>query len=101
MADIYVNLTLEDTFPTTNLEALACGTPVITFKSGGSPESIDETCGIVVERNSIQGVLAAVDRIRSMRGVCYTQEMCVRHAQYYSKEYRFMEYIQEVYDVML
>lgn len=101
MADIYVNLTLEDTFPTTNLEALACGTPVITFKAGGSPESIDESCGIVVERNSIQGVLAAIDRIRSMRGICYTPEMCVRHAQYYSKEYRFMEYIQEVYDVML
>ena len=35
VADIYVNLTLEDNFPTTNLEALACGTPVITFDTGG------------------------------------------------------------------
>ena len=67
----------------------------------GSPESIDETCGIVVERNSIQGVLAAIDRIRSQRGVCYTKEMCVRRAQYYGREYRFMEYIQEVYDSIL
>lgn len=39
-ADVFVNLTLEDTFPTTNLEALACGTPVITFNTGGSPECI-------------------------------------------------------------
>ena len=35
-ADIFVNPTLEDNFPTTNLEALACGTPVITFKTGGA-----------------------------------------------------------------
>ncbi|MBR6452257.1 MAG: glycosyltransferase [Lachnospiraceae bacterium] len=99
MADIYVNLTLEDTFPTTNLEALACGKPVITFKAGGSPESLDDTCGIVVERNSIQGVVAAIDKIRANRGICYTPEMCMRRAEYYSKEYRFMEYIQEVYDM--
>jgi len=100
MADIYVNLTLEDTFPTTNLEALACGTPVITFKAGGSPESLDETCGIVVERNSIQGVIAAIDRILANRGMLYTEEMCVRRAELYSKDYRFMEYIQEVYDMI-
>ena len=100
MADIYINLTLEDTFPTTNLEALACGTPVITYKAGGSPESIDETCGEVVERNSIQGVVAAIEKIQSMRGSCYTTEMCFRRAQMYSKEYRFMEYIQNVYEAL-
>lgn len=37
MADVFVNATLEDNFPTTNLEALSCGTPVITFETGGSP----------------------------------------------------------------
>lgn len=100
MADIYVNLTLEDTFPTTNLEALACGTPVITYKAGGSPESIDNTCGEVVERNSIQGIVAAIDKILSSSGQCYTKEMCLRRAQLYSKEYRFLEYIQHVYEVL-
>lgn len=42
-ADVYVNPTLEDTYPTTNLEAQCCGTPVVTFDSGGSPESIYPT----------------------------------------------------------
>ena len=46
----FVNMTLEDNFPTTSLEALACGTPVITFRTGGSPEAIDETCGYVVKK---------------------------------------------------
>ena len=38
-ADIFLNPTLEDNYPTTNLEAIACGTPVITYDTGGSPES--------------------------------------------------------------
>ena len=38
-ADIYFNPTYADTFPTTNLEANACGIPVITYNTGGSPES--------------------------------------------------------------
>ncbi len=100
MADIYVNLTLEDTFPTTNLEALACGTPVVTYKAGGSPESIDDTCGVVVERNSVQGVVAAIEKIITSNGSCYTKEMCVRRAMLYSKEFRFLEYIQHVYEAL-
>lgn len=98
MADIYVNLTLEDTFPTTNIEALACGTPVVTFKAGGAAESIDDTCGIAVERNSIQGVVAAIEKIMSQRGIAYTVEDCLRRARIYDRNYRFVEYIQEVYE---
>lgn len=51
-ADIFINPTLEDNFPTTNIEALACGTPVITFDTGGSPEAIDSGCGAVVEKSA-------------------------------------------------
>lgn len=47
-ADVFVNPTLEDTYPTTNLESIACGTPVITFDTGGSPESA-KNYGIVLE----------------------------------------------------
>jgi glycosyltransferase involved in cell wall biosynthesis len=42
LADVYLNLTYADTFPTTNLEALSCGTPIITYKTGGSVESVTE-----------------------------------------------------------
>lgn len=100
MADIYINLTLEDTFPTTNIEALSCGTPVITYRSGGSAESIDETCGIAVEKNSVQGVVAAIDTILSQKGIAFTKEDCVRRARLYDREVRFEEYIREVYEGM-
>lgn len=50
-ADVFVNPTHEDNYPTVNLESLACGTPVITYRTGGSPECLDETCGLVVDCN--------------------------------------------------
>ena len=49
-ADVLVNPTYADTFPTVNLEALACGTPVVTYRTGGSPEALTPETGIVVER---------------------------------------------------
>jgi len=52
-ADVLVNPTYEDNYPTVNLEALACGTPVITYRTGGSLESLDETCGVVVDQDPV------------------------------------------------
>lgn len=46
-ADVFVNLTYEDTYPTVNLEAKACGTPIITYRTGGSPESAGEGAVVV------------------------------------------------------
>lgn len=52
-ADVFFNPTYEDNFPTTNLEALACGTPVATYRTGGSPECIDAHNGIVLKKGDI------------------------------------------------
>lgn len=41
-ADVFFNPTYEDNYPTVNLEAQACGTPVVTYRTGGSPESVPE-----------------------------------------------------------
>lgn len=38
-AEVFINPTLEDNYPTTNIESIACCTPVITYETGGSPES--------------------------------------------------------------
>ena len=53
-ADVYFNPTLEDNYPTTNLEAIACGTPVITFNTGGSPESAFADSKKIVKKNKIK-----------------------------------------------
>ena len=56
-ADVFVNTTYEDNFPTVNIEALACGLPVITYRTGGSPEALlNESCGKVVNQGDISSV---------------------------------------------
>lgn len=61
----FLNPTLEDNYPTTNLEAISCGTPVITFDTGGSPESAGYY-GIVCER-SVEGLLKAIEGVPKIR----------------------------------
>lgn len=90
MADVFVNLTLEDNFPTTNLEALSCGTPVITFDTGGSPESLDESCGRVVPKGDIETLLRAIEAEREEPR---RKEDCLRRAKRYEKYQCFQEYI--------
>ena len=63
LADAFLNLTLEDNMPTTNLEALACGTPVITYRTGGSPEAIDELTGNVVMQGNLEAVCKLVESV--------------------------------------
>lgn len=60
MADVFVNPTLLDNYPTVNLEATACGTPVVTFDTGGSPEGITEGFGAVVEKGNLNELEKAV-----------------------------------------
>lgn len=55
-ADYFLNLTYEDNYPTVNLEAQACGTPVISYRTGGSTESAVRF-GTVVEKGAVGDVL--------------------------------------------
>lgn len=59
-ADVFINPTIHDNFPTVNLEATACGTPVITFNTGGSAEGVRQDLGEVVERENIDALTQAV-----------------------------------------
>ncbi len=55
-ADIFFNPTREDTFPTVNMEAIACETPVLSFDIGGSNETILPGCGCVIKDFSIEEI---------------------------------------------
>ena len=99
-SDAFINPTYEDTFPTTNLESQACGTPVITYKTGGSPEAIDESTGIVVEQGNINKLVEAINLIKE-NGKQYYSDACVNRAQrLYKKEDRYKEYI-DLYESLI
>lgn len=90
-AYVYVNPTLEDNFPTTNLEALACGTPVITYRTGGSPECLNDTCGIVVEKGNIQMLKKAIASLENHSHI--NSKACRKQAENYEKSICFQRYI--------
>ncbi len=94
-ADLYVNLTLEDTFPTTNLESMACGTPVVTYAAGGSPESLTEETGRVVPCSDLEEAVKSIRELLS-DGID-RKEACRKRAEEYSAGKRFREYLDQVY----
>lgn len=92
-ADVFVNPTLEDNFPTTNLEALACGTPVITFDTGGSGESVDSGCGFVVEQGNVDGLMCSIETVKQRGKSCYSGHARERAMMLYDKNVKYREYI--------
>lgn len=92
-ADVFINPTLEDNFPTTNIEALACGTPVITFDTGGSGESLDAHTGIKVKKGDITELLSGIRYILE-RGKASYKEACLKRVkERFNKDIQYSKYI--------
>ena len=89
-ANVFVNTTYEDNFPTTNIEALACGIPIITYDTGGSVESANDSCGIIVEKGNIQ-MLAK--KVMDFDSNYFISKNCIERAKLFDKECRFLEYL--------
>lgn len=66
-ADVFLNPTYEDNYPTTNLEAICCGTPVVTYKTGGSPESVANGRGISVAVGDIEAMYKAAQTLAGVK----------------------------------
>ena len=62
-ADIFLNLTYCDTYPTVNLEAVACGLRIVTYKTGGSSEIAEKYNGIIVEKGDLDSVVNVLNNI--------------------------------------
>ena len=90
-ADLFVNPTREDSFPTVNIEALACGTPVLTYRTGGSPEIPDDSCGRVVEKDDFDAL------VKQIKSICHDKpfsgEACIRRASMFDEKKQLSHYV--------
>ncbi|MBR2488999.1 MAG: glycosyltransferase [Clostridia bacterium] len=91
-ADLFVNPTMEENYPTVNMEALACGTPVLTFNTGGCSEMLDESCGSVVPKGDMESLFNEILRIQ--RENPFSSENCLNKAKEFDFNQKFNEYVE-------
>lgn len=90
-ADLFVNPTREENFPTVNIEALACGLPVITYDTGGSPEIIDENSGVVVKKDDYKMLKKDIIDLYNKN---INKNNCINRSQKYNKNSMYTKYIK-------
>ena len=90
---VLLNPTWQDNYPTVNLEATACGCPVVSYRTGGSPETIDFCTGKIVDQGSVEQMFHAAREI-SKKNREDIRNKCVEYArQNFSKKDRYKDYI--------
>ena len=89
-ADVFLNVSREENYPTVNMEALACGTPILTFRTGGSAEIISDACGISVEKNDEEALYQKILKMREEGN--FSQEECLRRAVEFDAKRCFCAY---------
>ncbi len=99
-ATVFINPTYGDTFPTTNLEALACGTPVVTYRTGGSPEAISDSTGRIVECGDIPSLYNAIIELGSLPQDELSRNCRLRAEELFDQRKRFAEYM-ELYNSLI
>lgn len=96
-ANVFVNATREEVLGLVNIEALACGTPVITFDTGGSPECVDNTCGVVVNQNDMETLKKEIIKICSEKP--YSKINCRKRAVLFDNKKQIEQYIELYRDI--
>ena len=91
-ADLFVNPTREENYPTVNMESIACGTPVVTFDTGGSPEILDDKTGGVIPCDDVDALKKEIIRISENKP--YNEEDCLERAKSFDMDKRFRDYVE-------
>jgi putative colanic acid biosynthesis glycosyltransferase len=94
MAAVYINPTSKDNFPTTNIESLGCGTPVVTYDTGGSPEAINDDTGKVVQKGDVKGLCNAIQELALESREQYAKLCRTRAELLFNKDERYLDYLK-------
>lgn len=90
-ADLFVNPTREENYPTVNMESISCGTPVLTFKTGGSPEIPNVKTGYAVDVDDIDEMEKQIVRICTEH--LFSKDDCLERAKSFDRNIKFQEYV--------
>lgn len=94
MADVMVNCSREDTLSSLNLEAQACGTPVVTYEATGSKETVNSICGFAVETGNYVKLFDKVLEIKKSGKQAYTSNCISWVAENFEMNSSYKQYIE-------
>jgi glycosyltransferase involved in cell wall biosynthesis len=94
-ADLYLNLSVEETFGLTTVEALSCGTPALVYNSTACPEVLgaDPHTGFVIGKGDTNGILRAIETVKKYGKQHYVEACRKRAVELYDQNDRFNEYL--------
>lgn len=95
---IFVNPTLQEAFGLVNAEALACGTPVVGYKTGAVPEIIDDNSGVIVEAGDVVEMAKTINTLKN--NYYFSIENCIARAEMFSKKNMLDEFMNLYEKVM-
>lgn len=99
-ADVYVHLSVEDTFGKVVAEAMACGTPVIVFNTTALPELVKKNCGYVVEINNINEIINKIEEIFQHKKNYYSDD-CIMNVTNRFDKTTILNELVELYEKSL
>lgn len=93
-ADVFANVTREDSLPTINLEAQSAGTPVVTYDATGAKETVNGECGFSVETGNIEEMIEKIRFIKE-KGRDFFKEDCRNWIlAEYDREKNYLKYLE-------
>ena len=100
MADIFINMSYEETFGLTTAEAMACGTPVIVMDSTANPELVTPDTGIVIPNRETQTLLHAVEAMEAKGLHSYASDCVTRAGTCFDKQIMARRYIETYTEIL-
>ena len=90
--DLFVNPSIEENFPTVNMEALGCGIPLLVYDKGGNAETLDKKSGSKVEPRDIDKLEIEIIRICDTKP--YSKEDCLKRSKDFDMVKKYKEYVK-------
>ena len=94
LADVYLNLSTEETFGKVSAEALSCGTPVVAINATANKELVPSQCGIVVDGSDCGVLLSALSKIKAIGKKKYLYDCRKFAEETFSLDNNIQEYIR-------
>lgn len=94
MADVFVNCTREESLSLVNIEAQACGTPVITYANTGVKETVDGDSGFLVKTGDYKTLFCMVDCVRQNGKKTYSCACRKYVEENFDKNCNYLKYIK-------